>query len=207
MLFNVTTLFSVAQAENVLLQADQFEHIQFKKITASRYSYQDQVLQIDVDNSASFLMLPFDEVKEIKKVSFEWRSEGRPKLVDARHEAQRNGDDAVFKLGLLLESDDAPINLFLPSWMKRVEELLKFPSQNMINLVVDAKHAPGEQWPNPYNKRVSTIAIGSVNSGQGWLQASYQFDQPVDVVGLWLMADGDNTQSSFTTYIKDITIE
>jgi hypothetical protein len=84
---------------------------------------------------------------------------------------------------------------------------LKFPSEKMINLVVAAKHASGEQWPNPYNKRVTTIAVGSVSSGQGWMKASYQFAQPVDVVGLWLMADGDNTSSSFSTYIKNISIE
>jgi hypothetical protein len=196
-----------ALAENIVLQADDFEHIQFKKIRASTYTFHDQVLQIDVDKSASFLMLPFDDVKTINRVSFEWRSEGAPLIESAQQEEQRNGDDAVFKLGLLQKSEDSSLNPFLPAWMKRVEALLKFPSENMINLVAAAKHSPGEQWPNPYNKRVTTIAVGSVSSGQGWMKASYQFAQPVDVVGLWLMADGDNTDSSFSTYIKNIKIE
>jgi len=206
-LLQANTLFAEAKAEKIVLQADAFEHIEFKKIKASRYVFHEQLLQIDVDESASFLMLPFAAVKKINRVSFEWRSDGGPRLESAHHEEQRNGDDAVFKLGLLLESDGPLLNPFLPSWMKRVETLLKFPSENMINLVAAAKHAPGEQWPNPYNKRVTTIAIGSVEKGQGWMQAAYQFEQPVDVVGLWLMADGDNTHSRFTTYIKNIIIE
>jgi hypothetical protein len=207
MLLSANTLFAEAKAENISLQADGFEHIQFKKIKASRYTFQDQLLRIDVDESASFLMLPFDAVKKINRVSFEWRSDGMPRLDSAYHEEQRTGDDAVFKLGLLLKAEDSSINPFLPSWMKRVEALLKFPSENMINLVVAAKHAPGEQWPNPYNKRVSSIAIASVEEDQGWMHAGYQFAQPVEVVGIWLMADGDNTHSKFTTYIKNITIE
>lgn len=203
-----TGLFStVTRAEEILLQADRFEHIQFKRINASSYIFHDQLLQIDVDKSASFLMLPFDEVVKVNRVSFEWRSDGAPQIESPQHEEQREGDDALFKLGLLLKADDSILNPFLPPWMKRVEALLKYPSENMINLVAAAKHAPGEQWPNPYNKRVSTIAVGSVSSGQGWMKASYQFDRPVDVVGLWLMADGDNTGSSFSTYIKNITIE
>jgi len=207
MLLCTGTFSSLAQAENIVLQADDFEHIQFKKIRASTYTFHDQLLQIDVDKSASFLMLPFDEVKKIDRVSFEWRSEGRLQIDSPQHEEQRNGDDAVFKLGLLQKSEDSFLNPFLPPWMKRVEALLKYPSENMINLVAAAKHAPGEQWPNPYNKRVTTIAVGSVSSGQGWMKASYQFAQPVDVVGLWLMADGDNTGSSFSTYVKNISIE
>jgi hypothetical protein len=207
MLLSANTLFAEAKAENISLQADGFEHIQFKKIKASRYTFQDQLLRIDVDESASFLMLPFDAVKKINRVSFEWRSDGMPRLDSAYHEEQRKGDDAVFKLGLLLKAEDSSINPFLPSWMKRVEALLKFPSENMINLVVAAKHAPGEQWPNPYNKRVSSIAIASVEEDQGWMHAGYQFAKPVEVVGIWLMADGDNTHSKFTTYIKNITIE
>lgn len=207
MILSTAAFPTIAPAETILLQAEDFEHIQFKKITASNYTFHQQILQIDVDKSASFLMLPFDAVKTIHRVSFEWRSNGEPQIESAQQEEQRKGDDAVFKLGLLLKSDDAILNPFLPPWMKRVEALLKYPSENMINLVAAAKHQTGEQWPNPYNKRVTTIAVGSVSSGQGWNEARYQFVQPVEVVGLWLMADGDNTESSFTAYIKNIRIE
>lgn len=41
----------------------------------------------------------------------------------------------------------------------------------------------------------------------GWQQASYRFDEPQAVVALWLMADGDNTQSSFRVEIRDIVLE
>ncbi len=220
----------------VSLQADNFEHIQFRKIKANRYYFQDQTLQIDVDNSASFLMLPFAKVKKVSKVSFQWRSEGLPQIKNAQHELKRDGDDAVFKLGLLLRADDDPLNPFVPPWLKQVRQLLKFPSEEITYLVAGAKHRPGEHWPNPYNRRVTMISVASTSLAStslastslasrsvagtsndasvtdesekmAWQQSSYQFEQALDVVAIWLMSDGDNTSSHFTAHVKNIKIE
>ena len=205
-LLHANTLFAATPVEAISLQADNFEHIQFKRIKANRYTFQQQ-LQIDVDNSASFLMLPFETVKQLNKVSFEWRSEGGPLIKDSQHELKRNGDDAVFKLGLLLRSDSESINPFVPSWLKQVRKLLKFPSEELVYLVADAKHAAGERWTSPYNRRITMISVESRGDGSGWQQSSYQFEQSLDVVALWLMADGDNTHATFTVFIKNIVLE
>jgi len=200
-------LLSEQATEVISLQKDDLEHIQFKKIKANSYSYQNRQLRIDVDDSASILMLPFETVKLVYKVSFEWRSEGGPLIKDAKHELERSGDDAVFKLGLLLKADSESFNPFVASWLRKVRQQLHFPSEEMIYLVVDAKHKLNEQWLSPYNKRITMISIDSQKDGSGWYQASYQFDNAQQVVALWLMADGDNTHSSFTVSIKNIVIE
>lgn len=214
--FVVTTHANPLSAETptdvLSLKEENFEHIKFSRVKPSHYIYHDQQLQIDVDDSASFLMQTFDPIKQITQVSFEWSNDGIPQIKDAQHEEQRDGDDAVFKLGLLLKTGDSFPNPFIPKWMKRVETLLKHPSENMIYLVANAKHATGQRWGNPYNKRVTMIAVDSVlnkSSGdnQSWKQANFQFETPVNVVAIWLMADGDNTHSSFTVRIKNIRIE
>lgn len=208
MILSQTNVLSAATSTEVIsLQVDSFEHIQFKKIKANHVAYQEELVQIDVDDSASILMLPFETVKPINKVSFEWRSEGRPRVKDSQHELKRNGDDAVFKLGLLLKSDDDSINPFVPPWLKQVRELLTFPSEEMIYLVVDARHTSGQRWISPYNQRITMISVASREDESGWRQASYQFEQPQDVVALWLMADGDNTHSTFNVSIKNIVLE
>lgn len=199
--------FAESAAAVITLQADNFEHISFSRIKANHYTYQQQQLNIAVDNSASFLMKPFDAVKKVNRVSIVWRSEGRPKQKAALHEKKRTGDDAVFKLGLLLKTDDVLFKPFLPAWMKRVEQLLRFPSKNMIYLVVGARNIPGEQWQNPYSKNVTMIAIDSIADEQGWQHSSYRFEMPLDVVALWLMADGDDTGSRFSVKVKAIRIE
>lgn len=206
-LMQPNALVAEISSEVILLQADNFEHIEFRRIKPSRYSFRNQQLRVEVNDSASLLMQAFDTERQINRISFEWRGEGEPQIKNSQHEEKRQGDDAVFKLGILLKAGDSLPNPFLPSWMKRVEKLLKFPSENMIYLVVNAKHAVGEKWVNPYNKRVTMIAVDSIENKQGWQQSSYRFEQPVNVVALWLMSDGDNTNSSFTAHIKNIRIE
>ena len=77
----------------------------------------------------------------------------------------------------------------------------------MIYLVVDAKHKPNERWLSPYNRRITMISVASQKDESGWQQASFQFDDDQQVVALWLMADGDNTQASFSVSIKNIVLE
>ncbi len=207
-LLHTNALFSAPPVEAILLQADNFEHIQFKKIKPNSHAYENNVLKISVNDSSSLLMLSFDTIKKINKVSFEWRSEGLPLVDDAQHESSKAGDDAVVKIGLLLKADDtAFFNQFTPSWLKRVNELLSLPSDNMVYLAVNAKHAVGEEWLNPYDARVLMVSISSMQGLDDWQQASYQLDQSLAVVALWVMADGDNTDSKFTSYIKNIQLE
>jgi hypothetical protein len=199
--------FYTAPEKVITLTAGDFEHIRFSSKKPSLYSYQDNKLLIEVDNSASFLMQAFDKVKPVDKVAFEWRSQGAPAITDAAHEARRDGDDAVFKLGLLLASDSSPDDIFLPSWMRRVKELLHFDSEQMMFLVAGAKHPAGQHWQGPYNSRMTMISMISVTDQQGWNKAVYEFEEPVEVVAMWLMADGDDTHSTFITEIKNIVIK
>jgi len=188
----------------VQLKQSHFEHIKFKRIKANNYIFKNQQLSIEVNNSASFLMMPFDHVKKINHVSFKWRNLGQPLIKNAEHEKKRNGDDAIFKIALLLKSDDRLFNPLLPAWMKQVDKLLLWPSEKMIYLVAGAKHASGEHWTNPYNDRVEMISMKNDVDKNGWKQASYTLRHAEQVVGIWLMSDGDNTHSTFTTKIKDI---
>jgi hypothetical protein len=48
---------------------------------------------------------------------------------------------------------------------------------------------------------------GDVTLQQGWNKAYYQFSEPLKVVAIWLMADGDDTQSAFTVSVKNINLQ
>jgi hypothetical protein len=209
----------VAAPDNLSLFESNYTHVQFGRINANQYEFEERVLKVEVDSSASFLMKAFESVKPVKRVSFKWRSDQLPKVNDAAHEKQKLGDDAVFKVGLLLKADNELDNPFLPKWMRQVKSLLNYPSENMIYLVAGSKHVAGEQWPNPYNSRVTMVAMSAADIEtkleskidgefeEGWQLASYQFGDAVEVVAVWLMADGDNTGSSFTSYVKDIRLD
>ncbi len=84
---------------------------------------------------------------------------------------------------------------------------MKLPTDRMLYLVVDAKHAPGELWESPYSGSMTLMSVASVEGKDGWRQAAVAFPEPKQVVGLWLMADGDDTGSTFETRLKDLVLE
>lgn len=199
---------SIADSQwQVSLAEDRFEHISFGKIPACHYHFEQNHLRIEVDGCASFVMQSFERVRRVKAVQYEWRSHGELKVRDAIHERHRDGDDALFKLGLLLKADFELPNPFAPKWLKRVESLLRFPSESMLNLTAGSRHRAGERWSGPYNSRVTMIAMPAEALTDGWQRASYRFEQPVEVVAVWLMADGDNTGSRFTTWVRKPVFE
>jgi hypothetical protein len=153
-------------------------------------------------------LLPFKQKKTVRAVRFDWKLDtGQLNLASAAEELKRAGDDSVFKLGLMLEGQAQLPLAFAPDWLQQVNAALSFPSEMIIYIVAGAKHAAGEHWPNPYNKRVEMIAADEHRLDAGWSEASHRFVTPVSVVGLWLMADGDNSQSGFSARIKNIRLE
>ena len=205
--FHANNLLADQSSETISLTPESFEHIQFKRITPSKYTFDSGVLKADVDGSSSILMMPFESVKTVNQVNFEWRSSGMPEVKDAEYEATKQGDDAVVKVGLLLKADETSFNPFAPKWLKRVNELLVFPSENMVYLVADAKHAVGDDWISPYNKRILMVPVSSKQGDDDWYKSVHQLEQPLEVVAIWIMADGDNTNSQFTSYIKNLHIK
>jgi len=195
-------------AEAITPSAENAQHIQFKRIAATQYRFTSDSLDIRVDNSASFLLLPFKQKKTVRAVSYDWKlDDGKLNLDNAAQELQRAGDDSIFKLGLMLEGQAQLPLAFAPDWLQKVNAALSFPSDMIVYIVAGAKHAAGEHWSNPYNKRIEMISAQQHPLEAGWSEASHVFEKPLGVVGLWLMADGDNSQSSFDVRIKSIRLE
>ena len=184
------------------------QHITFRRIPANDFSLSNKTLTIKVNKSASFILLPLERVTYLNQVSFDWRSHGALHVSSSAEEASRDGDDARLRLGLLLLAEKAQTfdNPLAPRWLKTVRQSLRFPSDRLIYLVAGAQHPANSVWPSPYSDKATMIAIGSEAGENGWQHARYDFHQPKAVVGLWIMADGDNTGSHFTTELRKLVL-
>jgi hypothetical protein len=195
-------------AEQIVLDQDDFKHIHFKRITPNQVSFNDDAIHFDVNKSASFLLLAFDDIRIIRRVSFQWQADGTLNKNSIEHEMSRKGDDAWLRVGLIIEGqpDHVPEPL-LPRWMKQVRQTLKHQFNKMVYLIPDALHTPGDTWKSPFSSDVDMISVGSRVMDDGWKQASYEFTSPQNVVGLWIMADGDNTGSIFESRLRNLVVE
>jgi Protein of unknown function (DUF3047) len=193
-------------AEGISLEDKNLTHISFKQITPNHFDFKDDVITIQVDKSASFLLYPFKNKKDIKTVSFQWKKQGTIDVKDASYEETRQGDDAYLRIGLVIEGEDSFNNPFAPKWVKTVRETLHHSSDKMIYIISGSKHEHGQRWKSPYSDEVEIISVGSRTQSDHWNISEYIFKNSQTIVGLWIMADGDNTQSTFTSKIKALTL-
>ncbi len=196
-----------AASRVIPLAVDGLKPVTFSGIPPTRYTNEGPVLVASVEASSSFLLLPFAKAESVRAVQFAWKPDGGPQVNDAAHEASKAGDDAALRVGLILAGSAPLVPFFAPSWIKAVRDSLLLPSDELVYLVVGAKHAPGETWPSPYSSSITYRAVGDTPLAEGWRQARVVLPQAVDVVGVWLMADGDGTKARFTTRLKDLVFE
>jgi hypothetical protein len=195
-------------AEQIALDKDQFTHVHFKRIKPNQVEFKDKAIHFDVNRSASFLLLAFDDIRRIRAVCFQWNANGMLNKNSIEHENSRKGDDAWLRVGLIIEGrpDHIPEAL-LPRWMKQVRQTLKHQSGRMVYLIPDALHTPGDTWKSPFSSDVDMISVASRDMDDAWKQVSYEFTNPQQVVGLWIMADGDNTGSIFESRLRNLVME
>jgi len=190
------------------LNAGEFHHVKFSQLKPTAYVDDGTgVLKASVARSSSFLMRGFDQVIAVHAVSYSWRSVGELHLADQATERSKAGDDGRLKVGLLLAGKAPLIPFFAPAWVKKVAGMLKQPSDHALLLASGTVAPSGTRWRDPYTDSIEYLAVASRSGTDGWQEAHVTFSRPLAVVGLWIMADGDDTGSSFTTWLRHLVLE
>ena len=196
------------KAEQVVLDQLHFDHIKFKRVKPNTVTFHDGTISFEVNETASFMLHAFEDARSVSRVAFDWKANGKLNKRDVEHETTRKGDDAWLRVGLILKGEPQLLDPLVPSWVKQVRNTLKYPSDEMVYLVPDARHAPGKSWPSPFSKQIRMISVASSTEKEnGWRSVNYVSPQPLQVIGIWLMADGDNTQSSFRSSIRKLQVQ
>ena len=195
-------------AEPIRLAADNFEHIHFRRVNPTLVTFDAGVISFEVNKSASFLLLAFENIRDIRSVSFDWRADGMLNKTSAEHERTRKGDDAWLRVGLIISGEPELVpGLLLPRWARQVKQTLRHPTDRMLYLIPDARHKPGERWPSPFSSNIDMVAVASRAGADNWQHVKHEFAEPLRTVGLWLMADGDSTDSIFRSQLRNLVVE
>lgn len=196
----------VASALAVDMNPADFTPIKFDGIPPTVYERSGDALKMTVEKSASFLLRPFDAERLVASVSFDWQSQGELKAKDVAAEKTKAGDDARLKICLLVAGKAPLVPFFASAWVKAVRDAMKLSADRLECLVTGSKAKVGERWPSPYDDSIELTVVDGPSDGNGWRRVDAKLDQPLKVVGLWIMADGDDTGSEFTTRLRDLTL-
>jgi hypothetical protein len=166
-------------------------------------------IELTVTHSSSFLVHAFRKVETISRVRWKMQYSGLPAVANRSEESSRSGDDFVLRVGLIAAGDHKQVSMFAPDWIKQLARILNGTAGNVVYLVASRYHSPGSTWPSPYSGQLSYVSVAEMTdeSRPDWLEVSYNLPTPMHVVGLWLMADGDNTHANFQTTISQLRID
>jgi hypothetical protein len=206
-----TALF--AESGPIDLSLKQLKNLTFEKLPPSKYTNPEPgVLAVDVSASASAMIVPFTKIQEIKKVSFEWYSEGTINFPPGINEKSKKGDDALLRIGLIISGAKPRFSFLAPAWLKTLANHSKFSSDRMLYLTVqDPVRYQSEKWTSPYHDSITAAAVHCKKiaeaSNSKWQICNFELSTPTKVVALWIMADGDNTGSSFKSFLRNLILE
>jgi hypothetical protein len=196
-----------SEPARVSLDVRNFSHITLGSRPPTRYGNDGAVLSLQVERSASFLLQGFARPRRVRAVALRWKSSGALQVESARAEETRAGDDYRLRIGLLVMGDPPLLPFFAPAWLRAVRDHLQLPSGRVVYVVCGARHPPGASWKSPYSSSLEYLAAQAVSEPDGWTRASAVLPAPLSIVGLWLMADGDDSGSSFRTLLADLELE
>lgn len=161
-----------------------------------------------VKNSSSFLVYPFESVETISGISWDMHYSGLPAVTSRSDESSRNGDDFVIRIGLITAGDRKLVSMFAPDWIKQLAKTMNVAVGNVVYLVASRYHPRGSTWPSPYSDQLSYVSVTELTdtAHPDWFEVTYKLPAPTRLAGLWLMADGDNTNAHFSSAIRRLRI-
>jgi len=194
-----------AGVHNISLAKATLKPIHFSNTPKTKYQIAAAGLKITVEKSASALIIPFQKIHRLTGVSFQWYALGKISGASEETERSKKGDDALIRIGLIISGPKPIVPIFAPDWIKKVQTTLHLPSNRMIYLTPGMKNSAGTKFEHPYSSSIEVWSVASTPVGVPWNKVAVEFPQ-LNVVGLWIMADGDNSGSDFVTHLKKLQL-
>lgn len=206
--FYLLVIVKPTWAENISLDLNKWHKVEYSKIKPNVIKQTKQGLEISVNNSSSALVFKFDQIKLIKQVKIKAKLKG---LINYRGKppGSKEADDFPLRMGLILKGNKK-LNFFqkkiAPDWLIQLDKI------SSTNGGLDKIHSLIFYTDNPQFKTrehpLSSYFFEEV-AGQFIdykLDASHRLKK-LDVIGIWLSSDGDDTKSSFSVIVESIIVD
>ncbi len=185
--------------------------LEYNRIAANTVSFSPDGMRIGVSNSASPVVYPFDLPKTVKYVSVHGELDGLITLPDNGLQGSKGYDDFSLRLGLVI-SGTKKLSRFqrvlAPSWVKTLFSFAPKDKgvERIIFLAATQQDALfGTEREHPLSELITEQYEWSLKD-DGEFSFEYEFDEPKEVLGIWISSDGDDTQSSYSITYKKITL-
>lgn len=192
-------------------QAPLWHNFKFTSIPANQVSHQGNQMRISVRQSASPLLHRFDAPTQVTGFKIKAKVSGQLPDLKADIQGRPQTDDFILRFGLIVKGR-SKLNWFqrqfAPGWLVKMEKLL--PNSYGIKEVMfftTCQHQIiyqqlREHALDPSLKETCVKLIKETGS----FEIDHQLEKPLEVVGLWIGADGDQTKAEFDLNLEKVEI-
>jgi hypothetical protein len=194
-----------------LNDAPRWEALAFRKIPANEVTFDAKGMTLEINGSASPLVHALAAPTTVSRVRVRGSWNGALALPEDAVQGDKGFDDFVLKLGLV-ESGDQTLNWFqrkvAAPWIRSLFELAPKGSgvrriHFLSTTMQDAQRGQSRVHPLSdllYETRVTLL------DAPGAFEMDVTLPEPVEVLALWISSDGDDTDSTFTLHLDEITL-
>jgi len=185
--------------------------LSFNDIPPNEVSVVDGALQIKVRGSASPLVYKLAEPTRITGVTVVASWNGELRIPEGAAQGDENADDFVLKFGIV-EAGERRLNWLQRSiaadWIKQLFRLA--PKNSGVNRVsylstTQQQELFGASRTHPLSDLLYETRVLYLDK-PGRFVMTHKFPEPVESLGLWVSADGDDTGSNFDLRLERITL-
>lgn len=192
-------------------QADNWQLLEYSKLPPNQVSFASDGMRIEVKQSASPIIYPLAEPRRVSRIRV---SGSLSNLLDLEPgtQGEENADDFSLKIGLVVSGDKTLggfQRMFSPKWIKTLFDLA--PEGAGVDRIyflnaVQFESLLGQQRQHPLSDLIYENNAWLLDK-TGDFEFSHTLEQPQEVVALWLSIDGDDSKSSYTTIIRNLSLE
>lgn len=185
----------------VSLGASGWEELEFDSVPANRTSFGSSGISISVNQSASPLVHIFSSPKSIRRIEVKG-------TVTEKADWSTETDDALLRVGVIQAGEkrlNALQKMSAPDWLQRVDELVDGVGSILCFNLTPNESMVGRTRTNP-NASIFEEKIQATPDSDGNFEIIAEFSQPISSPGIWLLADGDDSGSSFEVQIESISL-
>lgn len=211
MIHRMHSFFALASAISVLGMPADWHPLQFRRIEPIHSSVQSEKITLEVKSSAGGLVRSLPKETRVKSLVVTGSVKGELK-VDADHLWEKGQDDAFLRVGLIVAGGRSMTTLerlMAPAWICTMDDVLcadgRAPSAIRSQLLVPHAAWIGKQRPNPHMKQLVDHIVATPGA-DGSFTMRVDLPETLELVGLWLMADGDDSGSTFTVVVDSLEL-
>ena len=184
--------------------------LEYRDLPANAVEFGADGMAVRVAASASPIVYPLPHPARVERIEVSGHLDRLLALAPGV-QGSRDGDDFALKLGLVVAGDKTlnPVQrLFSAAWIKRLYALAPAGAGidriEFFNAVQDTQLL-GTRRQHPLSNLIHENNVWLVDT-PGDFELAYRLDEPLEVVAIWLSIDGDDSESRYTTLIRDLRL-